>query len=108
MTNSIKKQNQNNPHDVFTVLYQVVCVLCQSQKEEREKQVHVMEYQQWFFLCKQMIYSKAYTALCLLVYSLILCFAFITCESKLRGKSSKLGRWRGGCLRLEKTLARPA
>lgn len=50
MTNSVKKQKtKKKPHDVFTVLYQVVCVLCQSQKEERKKQIYVMKYQQWFF-----------------------------------------------------------
>lgn len=94
---------------MFSQFCTKLCVFYAKVKRKKERN----KYMSWninngFFLCKQMIYSKAYTALCLLVYSLILCFAFITCESKLRGKSSKLGRWRGGCLRLEKTLARPA
>lgn len=67
-----------------------------------------MKYQQCFFLFKQMIYSKAYIAFCLLVCLLILSFAFIIYESQLRGKPNKLGRWRDGCLTLEEVLARPA
>lgn len=81
---------------MFSQFCTKLCVFYAKVKRKKEKkQVYVMKYQQWFFfLFKQMIYSKAYTAFCLLVCLLILCFAFIIYESKLRGNSSKLGRWR--------------